>query len=472
MSTLNINTSKISDIEKKIQDIYNKFKNKWEVSDSSHTVGNADYIPLLKNMNSNILQITIIPVSGPNKNKIITISDNIEEMITIQSISKVFTLCLALKRKEISEAADPSKDGRDYLRHFVGTEQSFSMFNSKDAIDLVPRETGIPFTINPFVNAGAIVTTSLVTKHNNKEPLIQIMDNFKLIGGFDENMKISKETYKSEMKYLDHNSKLAHYLKKMSHKERFPKYDLSVLDRISRISVKRSLFRRQPSRCKKSRKTTIKGSQLKSLLKKNKSNDRNSKYKNHTPIYFQNNKNTLCVETALSIYTAQCSVLANSEMLAQLAYTLANNGVNIKGKKVLTPCQTRYVISAMLFGGMYNASGTWFQQCGIPAKSGVGGGIIGVVPGKCAIAVVSPPLNKYGNSYLGTKIFECISKEFNFNMIYDCNEKCVPETHVTHNYTAPNKPELDPVEPEDLLNNIEDCIVKLKNMCDKSKILD
>ena len=102
---------------------------------------------------------------------------------------------------------------------------------------------------------------------------------------------------------------------------------------------------------------------------------------------------------ATDIYTKQCAISVNAKDLAEMAATLANGGVNPVTKKVVVKPETvKYVLPVMSTAGLYDDSGQWLYATGVPAKSGVGGGIIAVVPGKFGIAVISPPLSPAGNS--------------------------------------------------------------------------
>jgi glutaminase len=102
---------------------------------------------------------------------------------------------------------------------------------------------------------------------------------------------------------------------------------------------------------------------------------------------------------ATDIYTKQCAISVNAKDLATMAGTLANGGVNpITKKKVVSPETVKYTLPVMATAGLYDDAGQWLFATGIPAKSGVGGGIIAVVPGKFGIAVISPPLSPAGNS--------------------------------------------------------------------------
>jgi glutaminase len=102
---------------------------------------------------------------------------------------------------------------------------------------------------------------------------------------------------------------------------------------------------------------------------------------------------------ACDVYTLQCSTLVTAVDLAIMGATLANGGVNpATGKRVIAQANVSHVLSLMAMEGLYTASGDWAYTVGLPAKSGVGGGLVAVSPGKLAIAAFSPPLDKAGNS--------------------------------------------------------------------------
>lgn len=123
------------------------------------------------------------------------------------------------------------------------------------------------------------------------------------------------------------------------------------------------------------------------------------------------------VDETLDLYFQQCSILVTSQDLAMIAATLANNGVNPKtGERAIDAKYIRDVLSVMLTCGLYDYSGEWTYRVGIPAKSGVGGGIIGVVPGKMGIAVYSPLLDSRGNSVRAMAVFEAMSQKLGLHM--------------------------------------------------------
>ena len=117
-------------------------------------------------------------------------------------------------------------------------------------------------------------------------------------------------------------------------------------------------------------------------------------------------------EEALRVYTKQCSVGVNTLELAIMGATLANQGVNpITEKRVLAAKHVPELLAVMAMTGFYDESGEWQYTAGLPAKTGVGGGIVAVVPGKFAIAAFSPRLNESGNSVRAMKAIRYISGE-------------------------------------------------------------
>jgi glutaminase len=105
---------------------------------------------------------------------------------------------------------------------------------------------------------------------------------------------------------------------------------------------------------------------------------------------------------ACAVYTKQCSTMLNTTDLTTMGATLAAGGVNPRtGVRVMTESNVRYVLAQMVMEGMYTESGDWAYTVGVPAKSGVGGGVVAVVPGRLAVAAFSPKLNSAGNSVRG-----------------------------------------------------------------------
>jgi glutaminase len=121
-------------------------------------------------------------------------------------------------------------------------------------------------------------------------------------------------------------------------------------------------------------------------------------------------------QQAVDLYTRQCAVGVNAKDLAMMAATLAAGGRNpITGKRVLDESKVPGVLAVMATAGLYDDSGKWLYHTGLPGKSGVGGGIIAVSPGKFGIAVVSPPLDDAGNSVKAQKAITTISNALGGN---------------------------------------------------------
>ena len=121
-------------------------------------------------------------------------------------------------------------------------------------------------------------------------------------------------------------------------------------------------------------------------------------------------------EQATDIYTEQCAVSVNAKDLAMMAATLANGGKNpVTGKQAMSAKNVPYVLAVMATAGLYDDSGKWLYHTGLPAKSGVGGGILAVAPGKFGIAVISPPLDEAGNSVRAQKAIADIVTRLNAN---------------------------------------------------------
>lgn len=283
-------------IQNSLREAYTKFKN--------DTNGkNADYIPYLAHVDSNLYGIVIVTTDG----KIYKIGDT-DYAFSIQSISKVFTLALAMQEQ-----------GSEEVFKKIGGEPTGRPFNSIPAVVDMPTHAG-----NPYVNAGAIATTSL-------------------IGGIDASSRW--------------NRILAFYSKAAG----------------SKLSLIEDVY--------KSESATNTGNKAISMLL--------AKYDR---IYGDPLKST-------DIYARQCSVGVTAEQLAAMGATLANHGRSpLTGEQVIDRENIPHVLAEMMMAGLYDGSGGWAWHVGIPAKSGVGGGILAVVPGNGAIAVFAPPLDEAGNS--------------------------------------------------------------------------
>lgn len=124
-------------------------------------------------------------------------------------------------------------------------------------------------------------------------------------------------------------------------------------------------------------------------------------------------------EPSLALYARQCSVRVDCRDLSMMAATLANGGVNPRtGEEVLSTELVERVLSVMATCGMYDAAGAWVAEVGMPAKSGVGGGIIAVLPGQVGIAVFSPRLDAHGNSVRGVAASRALSRRLELHLMH------------------------------------------------------
>jgi glutaminase len=124
------------------------------------------------------------------------------------------------------------------------------------------------------------------------------------------------------------------------------------------------------------------------------------------------------VDTVLDVYFRQCSLLVTARDLAVMAATLANGGVNpVSSERVIAPYAVARTLSVMTSSGMYDFAGEWIYRVGIPAKSGVGGGILAALPAQFGLGVFSPLLDEHGNSVRGLKVCEALSARFDLHML-------------------------------------------------------
>jgi glutaminase len=282
----------------------------------------ANYIPELAKAPQDALGITVCMMDG----QIISAGD-CALPFTMQSISKMFTLLLALM------------DHGERIFDKVGMEPSGDDFNSMLKLELV--EPGKPF--NPLINAGAIVISSLIIGNTPDEKFSRILNLIRKLCG-DDQVTHNEAVFRSESDHANRNRALAYFLK-----------DNGIL--------------------------------------------------------------TGDVEEHLQIYFKQCSVEVTVRHLARMALTLANGGRDSQTGEVIIP--SRYVRIAKTFMvtcGMYNASGKFAIEVGIPAKSGVSGGILAFVPGSMGIGVVGPALNNKGNSVAGVHLLEQLSEVFDWSI--------------------------------------------------------
>jgi glutaminase len=125
------------------------------------------------------------------------------------------------------------------------------------------------------------------------------------------------------------------------------------------------------------------------------------------------------VDDAVMRYTKAACIAVSAETLARMGATLAKGGVNpISGRRVLSANHVQDVLSVMTMVGLYDGAGNWWVRVGLPATSGVGGGILAVVPGRFAIAVFSPRLDTNGNSVRAVKLIHALSKRFNLHLLH------------------------------------------------------
>jgi len=124
------------------------------------------------------------------------------------------------------------------------------------------------------------------------------------------------------------------------------------------------------------------------------------------------------VAAVLDVYFRQCSILVTARDIAIMAATLANRGINpLTGEQVTTPYAIARTLSVMTSSGMYDYAGEWIYRVGIPAKSGVGGGILAALPARLGLGSYSPRLDKHGNSVRGIKVCEAISAHYDLHML-------------------------------------------------------
>lgn len=285
---------------------------------------NADYIPALARVDSNIYGIALVTPDG----KVYTAGD-VKSEVSIQSISKVFTMA-----KVIEES------GTEAIEKRIGVDATGMRFNSIVAVEFAQKALGGP-EINPLVNPGAITATSMVQGATRDEVWKSILGFYSDFAG--RPLGVNQEVFKSESDTNQRNQAIGHLM-----------YAYEFI----------------------------------------KSN----------PLQ------------ATDVYTEQCSVSVNAKDLAMMAATLANGGKNpVTGKQVMKPANVAPVLAVMATAGLYDDSGKWFYHTGLPGKSGVGGGIIAVSPGKFGIAVIAPPLDDAGNSVKAQKAIADISNALGGN---------------------------------------------------------
>jgi glutaminase len=269
---------------------------------------NADYIPALAKVDPRLFGIALVTVDGKVFKK-----GDVASPFSIQSISKVFTLASALETA-----------GDEAVLEKVGVDATGQVFNSIVAIEQHRGQE-----MNPFVNPGAIATTSLVAGKTPEEKWARIIGIHEAFAG--RKLEVNQEVYRSESDTNERNRAIAVLMHAYGRL-----YDDPLV-------------------------TT-------------------------------------------DLYTRQCSISVTASDLATMAATLANGGKNpITGKQVIGQEHVQRVLAVMATAGLYDDSGIWLYRVGLPAKSGVGGGLIAVAPGRFGIAAFSPPLDAAGNSVRAQK---------------------------------------------------------------------
>lgn len=316
---INLAWADVSLTHANIRNAINAVYKKYQFDLSGH---NADYIPELAKVNSKLFAIAVVTVNGD----VFTAGES-KEPFAIESIVKPFMYALALE-----------DNNEDTLVKKVGLNATGHRFNSLEAI-----EERADHLQNPFVNAGAIQTASLIKGHNPNDKW-QRLFHF-LEETTDEKLFLGNKVYLSETATNQHNQAITHLLNS---------YHMLSSD----------------------------------------------------------------PEESLDLYTRACSIMVTTRGLAMMGATLANSGVNpITHKSVIRPRYVRDMLSEMIVNGLYENSGDWWFTVGLPAKSGVGGGIIAIVPGKMAIAVYSPALDEAGNSVRAQKVIKDISEQLSLHLL-------------------------------------------------------
>ena len=297
------------DFQRVVDNAYSKFK---DVKEGA----NADYIPILATVPSDMFGVVIITREGD-----IYSAGELDYEFSIQSVSKPFTAAFIMQQQ-----------GPKAVREKIGIEPTGLAFNSKLALEIYPSRS-----VNPMVNAGAIAAVSLIEASSEEDRWEKVLNNMNDYAGRD--LKVLEEVYNSEYASSSSNRGIANLLYS---------YERLYSD----------------------------------------------------------------PEEALRVYTKQCSVGINTRDLAMMGATLANEGVNpATGKRLLDSEHVPELLAIMATAGFYDESGEWMYSAGLPAKTGVGGGIVAIVPGRFAIATFAPPLNESGNSVRGMKAIRYISGE-------------------------------------------------------------
>ena len=344
-----------SDFSKNIDEMFNEVtKNK-----SGEL---ASYIPPLAKVDPNQFGISIVTVDGQVYQK-----GDFDVDFSLQSMCKPFNYCFVLE-----------KLGLELVHKHVGQEPSGRQFND---LTLLTRSlksnsekklTSIPF--NPMINAGAIMTAGLINSNDNYENRLNFVKEQygKLIG------------WSAKGKF---DSKFPRFNKDVAREENFTGHNNLAIGYL--LMATGNL----PSK--------------KTKLKK----DIDSK-KDGFDFYVEP-----AVTEALKLYFSICSLEMTSTEIATAAATLANNGVcPITQNRILNQKTVRDCLPVLQSSGMYDASGAFFQEVGLPAKSGVGGGVFLVVPQLMGICIFSPRLDEQGNSVRGIEMAKQITSKYLVHM--------------------------------------------------------
>lgn len=310
--------SPVAPTKEQVQAVVNAAYQKFKTNSEGK---NADYIPVLAQVDPKLFGVVIVTTDA----QVVSAGD-VDHAFSIQSISKVFSLALAMEELGAEKVFDK-----------IGSEPTGRPFNSVEAVVDMPSHTG-----NPLVNAGAIATVSLIPAPSADARWAKILDYYSRAAG--EKLTLLPDVYKSEAATNTGNKALAALLLK---------YERIYSDPVE----------------------------------------------------------------AVDVYTKQCSVGVNAKQLAVMGATLANNGINpLTGEQVIKRENVPEILSAMTMAGLYDGSGGWAWNVGLPSKSGVGGGFVSVVPGKGAIAVFAPPLDKAGNSVKAQLVIRYIAEQLGINL--------------------------------------------------------
>jgi glutaminase len=329
---------KIRDFDK-LKEIVNKVYNSVK-SDNDGNV--ADYIPQLKNVDSDLFGVVLVTVDG----QVIEIGDTYPKFC-VQSCSKPINYGIALDTLN-----------KDIVHNFVGKEPSGRNFN-----ELCLNQEKLPH--NPLINSGAIMTTSLIHKELPTSNRFEKVYNYWKDLTCNTHLSFNNSVYLSEKDTADRNYCLGYM---MQEKGSFLGINQEITTKIGR----------------------------------------------------KWNHNDLNIN--LELYFQFCSIESNLLGMGLLSATLANSGIHPWSyKKIFTSNTVKNILSIMSACGMYDYSGEWNYEIGVPAKSGVSGLIYTVIPGLCGIATYSPKLDKLGNSYRGVNFFKLLSKKLNIHKYEDKN---------------------------------------------------